>query len=296
MCKYKSSLTTDLKKRSTYKLYLILLSISLTLLFSLKTYAENNIEKKMFISVLVNENYIQTDTTPYIENERTLLSLRSLSNALQLDLQWIQEEHKIILNYNTTKIELFTQEDYRSKAIVNGIEYEMDVPIEIKNDRTMIPARFVSEHMGFDIEWDGITFTLIINSDDEVLASSFIKDKTYNVEDFMWLSRIVNVETGGSSFANKLAVANVVLNRVKSERFPKSIYDVIFDTKWTVQFPPAFRDGFRDISPSHNSRIAAKMALEGINNIKNCIFFNNVPFTSSDITFYKKLGGNYFYY
>ena len=48
--------------------------------------------------------------------------------------------------------------------------------------------------------------------------------------------------------------------------------------------------------PTHELGIkAAKMALEGVNNIGTCLYFNNRPFTSRSGSFYKKIEGEYFY-
>jgi hypothetical protein len=252
--------------------------------------------EQLFIDVTINGQNIVTDTSPYIKDNRVFLSLRSISDALQIDLLWIQEENKVTLTLKDTTIELFTEESLRNIALINGENYIMDTPLEIVNNRTMVPARFISEHMGFHVEWDGFSFTLLLTMDDWVVDETFIVPKSYSSEDFLWLSRIVHVETGGIAIDNKLAVANVVLNRVNHKDYPSTIYDVIFDRKWSVQFPPAFRSGFEELIPSHESRIASKMALEGINNVVGCLWFNSKPFNNSNITFYKKIGGNYFYY
>ena len=72
----------------------------------------------------------------------------------------------------------------------------------------------------------------------------------------------------------KIAVANVVLNRVKSKDYPNTIYGVIFDRNHGVQFTPVL-DGSIYLTPLGDSVIAAKRALEGENPIGNCLFFLN---------------------
>jgi N-acetylmuramoyl-L-alanine amidase len=269
---------------------LILFLLTLTLLLK-EVHAEPS-----HISVRMNGQPILTDAPPYLKDNRVYISLRSISNALNLDLLWIQEENKVTLSLEDTFIELFTEDSIRHRALINGEENLMDTPLEIFNDRTMVPARFVAEHMGFGVDWDGFSFTLLLTHENYAVAVEFIEAGVYSDEDFLWLSRIVQVETGGSQIENKLAVANVVLNRMKHPDYPSTIYDVIFDRKWAVQFPPAFKPGFVDLVPSHESRMASKMALNGYNNVERCLWFNNRPFNRSNITFYQKIGGNYFYY
>ena len=54
----------------------------------------------------------------------------------------------------------------------------------------------------------------------------------------MWLSRILYAEANTEPLAGKIAVGNVIMNRVKSPEFPDTIYSVIFDRKYGVQFTP----------------------------------------------------------
>jgi N-acetylmuramoyl-L-alanine amidase len=285
-----------LKRKAFSKIILSFFPMFTLAFLTLQVFSGGLSNESSYITVSLNGQHLATDTPPYLKDNRVYLSLRSICDALQLDLAWLPEENKVTLSLKDTTIELFTEDSMRNMSLINGEEFMMDTPLEIVNDRTMVPARFVSEKMGFDVDWDGFSFTLLLATEDLAVEESFIQSRSYSNEDFLWLSRIVHVETGGVQIENKLAVANVVLNRMKHPNYPSTVYDVIFDRKWAVQFPPAFRAGFGELVPSHESRIASKMALEGINNVEGCLWFNNRPFTNSNITFYKKIGGNYFYY
>ena len=54
------------------------------------------------------------------------------------------------------------------------------------------------------------------------------------------MSRIIHAESGAEPFDGKIAVGNVVLNRVESKQYPNTIYGVIFDR------PYAFTIGRHD--------------------------------------------------
>jgi hypothetical protein len=47
-------------------------------------------------------------------------------------------------------------------AIVNNKKVVLDVPPEIKNGRTFVPIRFVSENLGAQVEWEASTQTITI--------------------------------------------------------------------------------------------------------------------------------------
>ena len=110
------------------------------------------------------------------------------------------------------------------------------------------------------------------------------KGVSATAQEIMYLACIVFAEAGGESYSGKLAVANVVLNRKKSSRYPNSIYGVISQRG---QFGP-YRNGSLNrainkykkgyFSKGNNgytqSLMAAKSALNGKNNIGKRYSFN----------------------
>ena len=98
------------------------------------------------------------------------------------------------------------------------------------------------------------------------------QDFSYTEDDLYWLSRIIEAEASGESQSGKIAVGNCVLNRVKSNEFPNTIYDVIFDTKYGVQYQPT-ANGMIYNTPSENSLQAAKDALSGYSVVGDAMYF-----------------------
>lgn len=103
---------------------------------------------------------------------------------------------------------------------------------------------------------------------------------TVNEDDVYWLSRIVHAEAQGEAYNGKLAVANTILNRVKSSQFPNTIYGVIFDTKHGVQYTPTVNGAIYN-TPGADSVRAAREALSGKSVVGNALYFCN-PKTSSN--------------
>ena len=50
-------------------------------------------------------------------------------------------------------------------------------------------------------------------------------------QDLILLASVINSEASGESYQEKLRVGNVVMNRVKSKRYPNTLYDVIHQRK-----------------------------------------------------------------
>lgn len=102
-------------------------------------------------------------------------------------------------------------------------------------------------------------------------------------EEVWLLACIIDWEAGSESYEGKLAVANVVLNRVKSGKWGSSITSVIYAPK---QFS-GVSDGNGNPSAKFAARLssgpnqaciqAAKEALSGVNNVGNYTFSVHFP-------------------
>ena len=49
-----------------------------------------------------------------------------------------------------------------SKAYVNSSEQQLYVPPTIRNDRTLVPLRFIVEALNLKVDWNGDTHTITI--------------------------------------------------------------------------------------------------------------------------------------
>ena len=121
----------------------------------------------------------------------------------------------------------------------------------------------------------------------------------YDQTDLYWLSRIISAEAKGEPFAGKIAVGNVVINRMRSKSYPDSIYGVIFDRKHGTQFSPVSYGTIYN-TPTAESVLAAKICLEGYTLSDEILFFVNPRYaTSSWISksrpFVFRIGGHWFY-
>ncbi|WP_328515433.1 cell wall hydrolase [Halobacillus yeomjeoni] len=91
------------------------------------------------------------------------------------------------------------------------------------------------------------------------------------------LARLVEAEAKGESYAGKVAVATVVLNRVESPLFPDSLYGVIYQSR---QFEPVDNGHINDPA-SHTSRQAVEEALSFQGFDGGSLFFYNPDKVSS---------------
>lgn len=99
----------------------------------------------------------------------------------------------------------------------------------------------------------------------------------YNENESYLLGRLVHGEARGEPYVGKVAVAAVVLNRVKSPLFPNTISGVIYQSG---AFDAVY-DGQINLTPDADSLRAARDALNGWDPTGGCIYYYN-PVTATN--------------
>lgn len=94
------------------------------------------------------------DVAPYIKNDRTYVPVRYLAYSLGVeenDILWDGDTQEVGINKGDTDITLSIGSPVMQ---VNQKPVRMDVASEITDDRTFLPARWVAEALGAEVEWD----------------------------------------------------------------------------------------------------------------------------------------------
>ena len=140
-----------------------------------------------------------------------------------------------------------------------------------------VPLRVAAKIFGAEVSWNEEEFAAYVVSGGGVIASG---DTFYDEGELYWLSRIIYSEAGIEPFTGQIAVGNVVLNRVRSAQFPDTIYEVIFDRAYGVQFTPT-ANGTIYCVPDEEAIIAAKLCLEGYTLSDGILYFLNPALSSN---------------
>ena len=123
-------------------------------------------------------------------------------------------------------------------------------------------------------------------------------------EDYDTLLRIVEAEAGSEDIKGRVLVANVIMNRVKSENFPDTVTEVVWDNSDGVpQFPPTYDERINEVTVSDETREAVKQALKGTDYSEGALFFiqksaaeaHNVKWFEKDLKKLFKYGVHEFY-
>ncbi|WP_416150362.1 cell wall hydrolase [Salipaludibacillus sp. HK11] len=98
-----------------------------------------------------------------------------------------------------------------------------------------------------------------------------------NANDRDLIERLVHAEARGQEYKGKVAVAEVVFNRVDSNDFPNSVNEVIMEER---QFEP-IASGTINNNPDAETKEAVQEALEGTDFVEGALFFWNPTIATS---------------
>lgn len=150
----------------------------------------------------------------------------------------------------------------------------------------MVPVRTLADALGAEVGWsvDGVTLTTAGG------ACAPGGSAAATAEDIDLLARVIAHESRNEPLAGKIAVANVILNRVADSRFPNTISGVLTQKN---QFP-----GATNATATAESILAARLALDGANTAGSACWFNGAGKTcwaSQNKALIATIGGHAFY-
>ncbi len=91
------------------------------------------------------------DQNPELINDRTLVPLRAIFEAMGADVEWDNDTQTVTSTRYGVRIKLTIGDNALYK---NGETIPVDVPAQLVNDRTMIPVRVIAEAFGAEVQWN----------------------------------------------------------------------------------------------------------------------------------------------
>ena len=111
------------------------------------------------VSVWVDDERLQFDQQPFVQNGRVMLPMRTIFEALGATVDY--KAGKITADKADVVVRLTLGSD---KMQVNDDTKLLDVPAQALNGRTLLPLRAVSEALGCKVGWDNATKTVTITT------------------------------------------------------------------------------------------------------------------------------------
>lgn len=111
------------------------------------------------VTVYVDNEKIDFEVNPIIENGRTLIPLRGVFEKLGARVDWNKNISEVVIKDKSNEIQMILG---KSKVMVNGEIRDIEAPTRMINSRTFAPLRFITENLGHDIRWDSGTNSIYI--------------------------------------------------------------------------------------------------------------------------------------
>ena len=262
------------------------ITVMMLLLFSVTTFADDN-----KIPVHMNGKTING----YLIEEKTMISLAEFCQNAD-PKSTVKALSDGTVSIQTRGISVSARDGgYYVEA--NGRCFYTDVACRYINGTLYVPIRAAARAYDAGVIWNDALRSVEIVDSGKVCASA---DEIYWDGAVLWLSRIIYAESRGEPLLGKIAVGNVVMIRVDSKLFPNTIYGVIFDKKYGVQFTPVASGAIYNNANAECIR-AAKMVLEGTTVNDGVLYFMNPRIATSswiskNRTFAFSIGNHWFYY
>ena len=124
------------------------------------------ITKSVFaIDIYYKDKIVPTDTSPVIEDGRTLVPISSIAKSMNATVSWNSSTKTATIVKDSIKIEMVLgTKDVSISKEGQKTQLVLDVAAKSINGRTMVPVRAISEIFGSKVVWDKETSSILIDS------------------------------------------------------------------------------------------------------------------------------------
>jgi N-acetylmuramoyl-L-alanine amidase len=202
-------------------------------------------------SLQIDGQAVVTDMDPFILNNRTLVPVRVVSENLGATVAWDNATQQVTITNGDTTIVLTIGSP---NALVNGQTVALPdsvAPVLARVDggnRTMVPARFVSEQLGAAVEWDNSSRTVVITSPQPTVPTSNVSSiaweetalrittdravtETVTVLDGRYVVDLPGAVLTTADQAGQITLADVAATDVRYSQYERDVVRLVFDLR-----------------------------------------------------------------
>lgn len=230
----------------------------------------------------------------YVGDGIIYCALPAFFDGALYDVQVVESNGQVTLTGTTLEGEVLTiaARSGDSYLVANDrCLYVADL-VRTENGSVMVPVRVLAQVFNnAEVVWNTDLAAAELTLSNRLLTSGA---DFYDAQSLDLLSRVISAEAGNQPLNGKIAVGNVILNRVADSRFPNTIYDVIYQRN---QFSVVNEGRFYN-APNAESVIAAKLTLEGVSILPTALYFNQAglsTWASRNRPYVATIAGHAFY-
>jgi len=126
------------------------------------------------IGVEVNGQTVECTQPPIIYNDRVLIPLRDVFNAVGAEVGWNENTYTAVGVKGRDIVKVTIDDDVIYK---NGTPVKTDAPAKLVNGSTMVPVRAVAEAFGCGVEWDGNNVLITSEVSHNAVLTDFLENR-----------------------------------------------------------------------------------------------------------------------
>lgn len=153
------------------------------------------------IKLIVDGKDITALSSPKIENDRTLVPIRFISEELGATVTWNDSDRTVLIEKQGRSVLLRIGSNLVEYD--NGLDYDLsDVAPKIFIDRTYVPLRLVSTALGIGIEWNDALRAVVVDSSKTSQSTSFFDVKIMSQNPGQVIEGATMLQLGSSELYN----------------------------------------------------------------------------------------------
>ncbi len=149
--------TSDPNMKETFTVYVAVVEKT-----ELKMVIDSN---QVGVKTEAGSQNVTLDVSPFIVAGRTMVPLRFIGEQLGAEIGWDNNQRRV--TYTLGHMDLYFWVDQRRAQINLGPRFKREVALDvapiIREARTFVPVRYVSEFLGAEIGWDNATRTVTVD-------------------------------------------------------------------------------------------------------------------------------------
>lgn len=243
-------------------------------------------------ALCVDGEYVSVEVARVQHDGVTYVALAPMAKELDESVQIGWDGSSSTVTVKSSKLSL-TAKVGQPYIQANGRYLYVPEGVQMVGGKVTVPLSVLVKAFDARLSWDAASGTAVVNRGSGAIQSG---DSYYNQDDLFWLSRIIQAECGNQPLEGRMAVGNVVLNRVKNPAFPSTVKGVLSQKN---QFTTWKNGALANRTPNATSVIAAKLVLDGgeVESTKGATFFdsNSNSWAARNKTCVAVIGNHKFY-
>lgn len=221
-------------------------------------------------ALCVDGEYVSVEVARVQHDGVTYVALAPMAKELDESVQIGWDGSSSTVTVKSSKLSL-TAKVGQLYIQANGRYLYVPEGVQMVGGKVTVPLSVLVKAFDARLSWDAASGTVVVNRGSGAIQSG---DSYYNQDDLFWLSRIIQAECGNQPLEGRMAVGNVVLNRVKNPAFPNTVKGVLSQKN---QFTTWKNGALANRTPNATSVIAAKLVLDGgeVESTKGATFFDS---------------------